>query len=231
MTGLHPYCVVPAGARPDGGVRGLDGAPIGTVEAGGLWVWVSELEVRPEAELEALRIHDRVGRAAVAGDRVPLPVRFGAWFGSREELTERIRDRADAYREALERVAGTREFAVRILENGPADSAADSPDPPGEGERPGTRYLEMVARRRAAGRRREERADRALEALRAAVGDVVRDEKVERPAPERGLLAVAHLVRTADSDEYSGSVDGFRRAHPRLRVVATGPWVPYSFAP
>lgn len=229
--GLHPYCVVPAGAEPDGGVRGLEGAPVMTVAAGDLWVWASELEARPEAEVEALRIHDRVVRGAVAGDRVPLPVRFGAWFGSRGELAERIRDRADTYRDGLERVLGTREFAVRILENGPTDKEAEPPSPSGEEERPGTEYLEVVARRHAAHRRREERADRVLEALRQAVENVARDERVERSSSERGLLGVAHLVRTSDSDEYLGSVEDFRRAHRRLRVIATGPWVPYSFAP
>lgn len=240
MTGVHPYCVVPSGVRPEDGIRGLGGAKVAPVPVGAVDVWASELEARPEADLSALRAHDRVVRAADRDGRTPLPVRFGAWFADRDALVRRIGEREAVYRAALETVAGCLEFGVRVVE--PGDGAADREIGTDAGDErgrlaaagsagPGTAYLRAVARRRTAERRRRERADRILEELREAVEGRVRDERVEHPDAGRGLLSVAHLVPAAAVRAYRDAVEGLRRTREEIRIVATGPWPPYSFVP
>lgn len=231
--GVHPYCIAPAGHEPSGGLRGLDGSPVDTLEVGALSIWVSRLDRRPEVGVDALRTHHAVGRAAIRGDVTPLPVRFGNWVDDPETLVDRIRSREDAFHEALRELAGTREFGLRILD--PSTSAEPAPEndavsaPPDMG--PGRAYLEKVARERASDDRRKKRRERVLEELRETLGGVVREERSD-PLPEsRGLVSVAHLVRREDADAYGDAVERFRRARPELRLFAVGPWPPYTFSP
>lgn len=233
--GFHPYCVAPSGSAPPPALRGLGGRPIRSLAVADVRVWASELAAAPEADADALRVHDRVIRSAAEAAASVLPIRFGGWAPSREALLERVRPREEEYRAALRRLAGSREFAVRILDPAggePSGEGASERPPLGKGSAgPGRAYLEAVARRRAIRRRRSGRADEALEALREAVEGRVRDARVERPPPDRGLVAVAHLVDEAEVHRYRRAVEGFGRSRPDLRTVLTGPWAPYSFAP
>lgn len=232
--GVHPYCILPPGPGPAADLRGVGGAPVTAIPAGRITIWLSELSTAPDVDLEALRAHDRVVGAATAGERTPLPVRFGGWMDRREELVSRIREREEMYASALSRVAGAREFGLRILRAPAAaeETAAPSgPRPEPVEARSGTDYLRSVARRHRERRRRRQHSDEILEALRDAIGDRVRGEHVERIAGSRDLLSVAHLVDGAEVDDYRASVEHFRDASPDLRVVSTGPWAPYSFTP
>lgn len=233
--GFHPYCVAPSGSAPPPSLRGLEERPVRSLPVAGVRVWASELGTAPEPDADTLRIHDRVIRSATEGADSVLPIRFGGWAPSREALDDRVRPREEEYRAALRRLAGSREFGVRILdpaEGGSSDEPVPERPPSGNGSAgPGRAYLEAVARRRAARRRRSGRADEALEALREAVEGRARDERVERPPADRGLVAVAHLVDEAEMGRYRRAVEGFGRSRPDLRTVLTGPWAPYSFAP
>lgn len=234
-VGFHPYCIAPAGSAPPPALRGLRRRPVRSLAVADVRVWASELASAPEPDADLLRIHDRVIRSATEEVASVLPIRFGGWAPSREALDERVRPREEEYRAALRRLAGSREFGVRILDPaGASPSGERVRERPSSGQGragPGRAYLEAVARRRAARRRRTGRADEALEALREAVEGRARDERVERPPPDRGLVAVAHLVDEAEIGRYRRAVEGFGRSRPELRTVVTGPWAPYSFAP
>ena len=65
--------------------------------------------------------------------------------------------------------------------------------------------------------------------LRDALGELVRQDRVD-PLPELPGLAVAtHLVPRQDEVEYGAAVDRFAAAHGTLRFARTGPWPPWSF--
>lgn len=229
--GIHPYCVTPADTSPAPGLQGLDDAPVRAVGIGDVAVWTSELETAPVPSVPTLRSHDAVIRAAArAGVGGPLPVRFGGWVRSRQTLERRIRERHEPYLRALERLGDAREYALRILEP-QEDPGGRDEERPVAGARSGTEYMERLARRHAERDRRERHSREVLGRLREAVGETAADERVERPAEPPALLSVAHLVRRDDVDEYRGRIERFRRDHPRLRAVSTGPWAAYSFAP
>lgn len=226
--GCHPYCIVPPDRSPSPGLEGLDGAPVRALVVDPVAVWYTELEATPEPSVPALRIHDAVIRAAAGrGGSGPLPVRFGGWLASRQTLERRIRERSDAYRGALERLGDAREYGLRILDPEEWTGEETPGGPPGSG----TEYMKRLARRQADRRRRADRAEDVLGALREAVGDTAVDERIERPSASPALLSVAHLVRPADADAYRDRVRRFRSEHPGLSAVPTGPWAPYSFAP
>jgi len=85
---------------------------------------------------------------------------------------------------------------------------------------PGTRYLEQ--RRRAV-------TLPELDPLRSAVAVLVRAERVEGHS-EPGLVAsVYHLIDRGGAAAYQRAVESIRL--DGLRVVASGPWPAWSFAP
>src|SRR5262249_48382820 len=79
-------------------------------------------------------------------------------------------------------------------------------------------------------RRQREQSLPELAPLRAALGEVIRAERVIR-RPGANLATVYHLIPRETAREYA---DLIARAAPRLaplRVVTSGPWPAYGFAP
>jgi len=84
----------------------------------------------------------------------------------------------------------------------------------------GARYLED---------RRRARKLPELDPLRAALGSLIRAERLERHS-EPGLLAsVYHLIDRGASSEYQRIAGDFRAEG--LRLLVSGPWPAWSFAP
>lgn len=222
--GLYVYCVLPLGRRPDPELRGLEDAPVESVELDGLTVWTSGLDRSPRPAIEAVRRHDRVIRAAMGGDATPLPLRFGQWFPSRERLAEDLGGKGRELRRQLERVSGAVEFGVRIPDDEPEEQRH------GEG-RPesGTAYLEAAARRHGTRARRRERAKRVAAELRGHLGELVRDDALKDLGEAGGGVEVAHLVPEDASDAYREEMAAYRTEGGQSELRVTGPWPPYSF--
>jgi len=84
---------------------------------------------------------------------------------------------------------------------------------------PGTEHL----------RRRAARHLPDLGPLRSAVGEHVREERVELHRTPPLLGSVYHLVPAERLDAYGHRVEQAGTEMPRLRIRASGPWPPYSF--
>ena len=223
--GLYLYCLVSAAARPPAALVGLDDAPVEARAVAGLGCWVSPCAVRPEASLERVRRHNAVVEAALAGGTTPLPLRFGQWLESEEVLEGRLLEGRTAYLQALQRLEGTVEFGVRVL-----DPAREQPElPAAQGGVSGTAYMAALAARvqaeRAVGARGLEIAAR----LRAVLGPNLKQERIEALPSRHGLVSMAHLVEHRAQQEYRAAVETVRRQRPELRFLVTGPWPPYSF--
>ncbi len=161
--GLHAYCVTGSGrsggeaddsrkiARaPDGrgipaggggrragddAIRGVGEGPVQTLALGPIVLWIERLDAPPSPSVESLRRHHEVVETACSHGPC-LPLRFGSWFTAESRLREAFEARKAVLAEGLRRVAGCREFAVRILSGGPSDSADARDGDPGWAERP-----------------------------------------------------------------------------------------------
>jgi hypothetical protein len=59
---------------------------------------------------------------------------------------------------------------------------------------------------------------------------LARAERFEPLRTTHGMLSVAHLVEHAAFDAYRKQVQQVRDRLPHLRILASGPWPPYTFA-
>jgi hypothetical protein len=225
---LHLYCIVPGTTSAPSGLEGVDGHPARAVAEGDLAAWISE-SAEGAATMERMEAHDRVVRAALR-EVTPLPVRYGPPLPSEEGVRSRLREHADTYREALARVEGCVEMAVRVALP-PVPSAAD----PGSGqealasaETPGRRYLEV--RRQELIRAEAEAAagERIERRISERVGGMARDSRSSiAPGRDGTVLALAHLVLRNDMRAYREVIADLAR--DGLSLTASGPWAPYSF--
>ena len=166
-----------------------------------------EAEVSPEA----LWRHEEVVEALMR-DRDLLPVRYGTRLLDEAAAARAVADRRDELAAALQRVRGAVELAVRVV---PAGDARED----GEPEAGGAAY--MRARRAAAD---------AASAIHGPLARLAR-ASARRPSTVRPeLLRGAYLVDRAAVPRFRRAVAGLQREHPRLRILCTGPWPPYSFA-
>ena len=220
------YCVLPADA-PDPTVPGIDGAPLRSIRAEGVSVWVADVSTAPRPDLDHIREHDLVIRAALDGGRTPVPIRFGQVAGSDDDVIAHLASRD--YRPDLERIAGAVEFGIRVLDPDAHDPEPEKPvDDEGAGRGPGATHMKMLAARMQALQRTRARSLDVARELDAQLGRWVRESRIA-PSDKPAGATVAHLVQAAAADTYVARARELSHAHPPLRIVVTGPWPPYSF--
>jgi hypothetical protein len=172
-----------------------------------------------------VRAHHAI--VADAWSRFPavLPVRFGEWFATREELMAAVEPKVGEYESALTRVAGTGEFSIRILDPALAEAAG----PEASTATRGTAYLRAALERTRARARAEARGRSVAAQLREALGSLIREERIEPLPSPHGLVTVAHLIARERETEYEAAAARFVESAPDLRFLRTGPWPPWSF--
>lgn len=94
----------------------------------------------------------------------------------------------------------------------------------------GRAYLDRLQRRQ----RAEAEVDRRAEFLQArvarAVRGIVRDQARSPRSGVANSLILSHLVARGDVARYRVAVHTIASREPRLRLLLSGPWAPYSFA-
>ena len=190
-------------------VQGRRDPSLRTVEVDGLAAVISG-EPAP-LSAEALRAHEAAVRRIAESADACLPARFGAAAEDEEALRTALAARSRELLEALALVRGREQMTLRVHGvTAPLNASSGS----------GTRYLEE---------RRRARKFPELDPLRAALSKLVRAERVERHS-EPGLLAsVYHLVDKGAAPQYARVAEGVKLEG--LRVLVSGPWPPWSFAP
>jgi len=168
-------------------------------------------EAPPPLSADALRAHEAAVRRIAEGALACLPARFGCCAADETALSQAVEPRQAELADALRLVRGREQMTLRVH-----GALASQPSAGG----PGTRYLEQ--RRRAV-------TLPELDPLRSALAGLVRAERVEGHS-EPGLVAsVYHLIDRGGAAAYQRAVEGIRL--DGLRVVASGPWPAWSFAP
>jgi hypothetical protein len=241
---VYVYAVGEAGlVLPE--LAGVDGTPVLEVREGALAAVVSPVDpVRFGEEalrrnLEDLQWLEATARAhhsviaTVGAENLVAPLRMATIYVDESGVRTLLRERADEFTAALDRIRGRTEWGVKAFAlTGPAAEPEPEPEP---ADRPGTAYL---MRRRAArdaattGRRRA--VDAAEELHRELAGHAVASRRYPPQDPrltgyrEEMLLNVAYLVEQEDAERFQEFVES--RASDAVRLELTGPWAPYSFA-
>jgi Gas vesicle synthesis protein GvpL/GvpF len=178
--------------------------------------------------------HHRVLQAAIAvGDVVPF--RLPSLYGGLDALRHALQDHAAPITEAMDRVRGRVEWAVKLYR-------ADEPgelDTESEPVRTGSDYL--IARSREMQARAE--ADAVVEDRVRGISDRIKQISVAavRNPPQDRLLSgrrepmvlnAAFLVERTDQLAFRGLIDEIAGDAPSfgLTVTASGPWPAYNFA-
>ncbi|MBB2911612.1 hypothetical protein FHS43_002885 [Streptosporangium becharense] len=244
-SGTYLYAIArDAGPAPPDDVPGVAGAPVRTITHDDLVAYVSPvpLDLFGEEPLrrsledldwvgETARAHHRVVEA-VARRAPTAPVRLVTIYSAEEQVRDLLHRRHDDLTAVLARVAGRREWGVKVY----ADPAGSSPaaEEPADTGRPGTAYL----RRRQAGLRSRDDAWRAAvayaEHAHAVLASVAVAAHRHRPQdPQLSgrddwmVLNGAYLVGEDRDEEFAAAVDALRGQG--VEVELTGPWAPYSF--
>jgi hypothetical protein len=219
---VYVYALLGQAPQP-GAWAGLREEPLRVLRVGDLVAAVGDMTEQPAVSEATLRAHDAVVRRLADAVDAILPVRFGSLLPE-ASLTDLLAVRAAELREALSLVAGREQMTLRVLGDAPARADAAPEDVNADGLGPGARYL---AARRAEWRRAHEAPE--LAALRPALQPLVRAERVTRHDAPPLLASVYHLVDRGAAAAYQAAIEG--AALGSVRVVATGPWPPYAFAP
>ncbi|GAA4602903.1 GvpL/GvpF family gas vesicle protein [Actinoallomurus liliacearum] len=249
-TGTYLYAIARDTGTPlPPGLTGLLGAPVRTVTEAGLAAYVGTVPLAQFGEaalkrnledlawLEATaRAHHQVVEAAAETGPV-APVRLVTVYRGDEQIQGLLRDRAEELADVLARVAGCREWGVKVF----ATPQGGAPDDTGAGDaaespsgRPGTAYLKRrrtnLRTREEAWRRAASRAER-IDSVLAGIAVARRHHRAQDPQlsgrDDWMVLNGAYLVDDERGEEFAAAVAALR--DPELDVQLTGPWAPYSF--
>jgi hypothetical protein len=222
-----------------GGLTGVCGAAVRVLSLKGrLSAVVSAAPAEPVAVSEEnLQAHNRVNAAALAAS-TPLPFRFGT-RAAPERLAEYAATNEAALAGALARVRGTVEMGVKLLskaegegrkaeggsEGGPEDLASAE-----AAVGRGTAFLLKKRREALGGEEARLRAEGLAAWLAEGVAGLARESAVWVSPSEAIVVRAAHLVGREGVEEYRARLRGLRAARTGLRLLASGPWPPYSFS-
>ena len=215
----------------------MGGAPVQVVEAGKLGVWASVGGPEPPSA-DRLREHEVVVRSALES-ATPIPFRYGTVVRDEKDLVRLVGAREEDYLRMLRELDNRVEMSLRVsipddpsLPEGHSTANASSGDlgfrTSGE-TGPGRAHLEARRGALAARADAEHRLAHLLDDVEADFADM------ELPAVRLiihsagSFGSVAHLVRRDRISAYRERAAAIDRRRGDLRVVATGPWAPYSF--
>ncbi len=252
-TATYLYCVVKSAATPklSNRVTGLAGMrrPRLLDAGASLWLVVADAplsrygEAPIEAGLRDLKwvsscavAHEHVIESAAAGGAAVIPMKLFTLFASDDRALRHILAARRVLDAAIKRVAGCREWGVRVHLNPPKGTAISQRTAGAASGKasPGTHFL--MARKQAKDSRREMQAQAIADTEKAyrLLARSARDSRRHPPVPDQtaGITLDAAFLVPRKAEERFRKVVARLSALPDsvLRVTLTGPWPPYNFA-
>ncbi|MDQ3171180.1 MAG: GvpL/GvpF family gas vesicle protein [Acidobacteriota bacterium] len=237
------YCLVhsetPVTAPPGQGLPGAGPARAVLLD-GGLTAIVSTIEMTPDAVNAKLADVDWVSKAAIGHEALiesvmqpaatVLPMKLLTLFSGDARLVKDLASQRKTLVKAAARVAGCREYGLRVVAAGPAGAETEPAGRPSSG----LAFLERKKQARDAtrdrGARRAAFARDAFESLAGAARDAVQ-RPVAADEIERPLLDAAFLVAPENTAAFAEASERLsaeaEEAHCAFRL--TGPWPAYHF--
>lgn len=219
------------------GLTGVCGAAVRLLGLKGrLSAVVSAAPAEPVAVTEEnLQAHNRVNAAALAAS-TPLPFRFGT-RAAPERLAEYAATNEAALAVALARVRGAVEMGVKLMskaegEGRKAEGGSEGGEEGGEAAAVGRGTAFLLKKRREAlgGEEARLRAEGLAAWLAEGIAGLARESAVRVSPLEAIAVRAAHLVGRESVEEYRARLRGLRAARAGVRLLASGPWPPYSFS-
>jgi hypothetical protein len=247
VSGTGRYLFAVARGLPDDALiacGGIHGQELRSLEVAGLQAIVCAVELDEFGEealhrnLEDLRwveqvarTHDEVVRAVAAAAAV-APMRLVTIYEDDENVRRQVERLRDQLESALDRVAGSAEWSVKVYSR---DAA--TPSAPPTRETSGAAYLKRKREDAAARRSIEDRADRVAGELHDALTARSHASRLLAPQDprlsgraERMIHNGAYLVAYAQEQDFRTTVEALSEWYPDLAIELQGPWPPYSFA-
>lgn len=248
--GTYLYAILRNAPLPNlADVAGVDGRPVRLILEGELAAVVSNVpfpdfeEGALREKLEDLRWLESVARAhhsvvdAVARETTTAPVSVVTVYNDDHRVRRLLADRREEILAALDRVAGRREWGVKVYLDQQSSAHAEPAAPAAPAEGSGKSGTDYLRRRRDALHGREKETQRAV-GIAEDVGSCMAQHAVAsrlyQPQDprlsgrtERMVLNAAYLVaddRAAEFQAVARSLDV-----PGATIEVTGPWAPYSF--
>jgi hypothetical protein len=211
-------------------MKGVAGESLRAVSVDGIAAIVGDLSRRPSASTLNLCRYAIVVESIAERTAATLPVRFGTTFEDSAELMFVLRSRRASIRGRLRAVRGRVQMTVRLFSASKSvdDSRASRRRSAARSrvtvEHSSTRGRQYLRQRLKAFRMAHEIPETTP--VRAAVGRLVKDERVEWRS---GIATVHHLIPRSAAERYRDAVER-AAAESGLRLAVSGPWAPYAFA-
>ncbi len=181
----------------------------------------------PPASADALWCHEAVIEALME-DRTVLPVRYGTMLPSARAVADMLCRGHTRFTDDIARVQGQVEIGVRFVPF--AVGAEDmSAAPKGPIAPSGTAYLRTKV---AEAQDRERRCAAAMEtarAMHAILKRLATASRFDAATADRDWIAASFLMPRDATETFRQAVGRLAKAHPKLALLCTGPWPPYSF--
>lgn len=216
-----------------GGIDGI--SPVESLEASGLYCWISRVEKHEYADQLARNMenldwlastsvrHQRVV-AEIAAQITILPTRFGTVFLSEQSLRAHVTEHKQALLKTLKKIEGTEEWGVKLFSITAAPAQMPSVSSGSEYLRAKAAKLQPVGRKELDAEVRE-----FVRELQGVTEDSAVSGKVS--SGQRNLeWQASFLVRKNRKKEWDAILRKYATAwQERREIECTGPWPPYSF--
>ncbi|MEA2213588.1 MAG: hypothetical protein QOF83_3536 [Solirubrobacteraceae bacterium] len=210
------YAITDAELGRDPELRGIDGAALQAIEAGGLVAVASGHSTTPPLDEAILWRFEQVIESLMQHGAV-LPVRFGTTMETTDAIVAMLQSGRPELVDKLDAVRGAVELSVRGIWR-------DSPGPASAGAAlTGTDYM----RDRLAPQLRAQALAAQLHAHLDGQARASRHRILARPAVP---VSAAFLVARGTEDEFVRAVTRLDAQLDGADLVCTGPWPAYSFA-
>jgi hypothetical protein len=219
-------------------LRGISDAPLHAVIHSGLAAIVSVRSENSALITPAnVRSHNRINLKLLTIE-TPLPLRFGTVI-EEPRLVDYLKANESRLRGALERVRGTFEMGVKILDGTLTDDLSPSNEvesmpqealefvPAGKG----TAFLQAKQRELQGVDTERERAAAIADWLGKGLSGMTRETSVSTLVSSRLIVRAAHLIGRDRLAEYRARLNALEDERKgELKFLVSGPWPPYSFS-
>lgn len=181
----------------------------------------------PPASADALWRYEAVIEALMER-RTVLPVRYGTMMPTERTVTDMLRRDYAQFTDDIARVQGHVEIGVRFvplavgaedMRAAPKESVATS----------GTAYLMTKVAQVQDCERRRAAATETARTMYAILKHLATASRFDAETADRDWIAAAFLMPRDATETFQQAVDRLAMAHPKLALLCTGPWPPYSF--
>ena len=126
------------------------------------------------------------------------------------------------------RIQGQVEIGVRFVPLA-VDAGHTGAVPKGPIAPSGTAYLMKKLAQAQDCERRRAAATETARAMHAILKHLATASRFDAETPDRDWIAVAFLMPRDATEAFQQAVSRLAKAHPKLGLLCTGPWPPYSF--